>query len=719
MEKDHTINLPRITLRENPLFSSIKVTDDIGFELRVTQGEPIAVGSIKPEPSSGPVIQEWQFIEADLLRKGYVPKEVVIPLTEDIEAFEPVELFKPELSQDEFIDACLRHALVFKTNAAAMFAVAWAQSGKLWEDGILKTPTDGNHSGFGPFQFTKTGWNRLIVHSETGRASAGDIKYPIIQTVVSAFLFQKATKAISDQLDDREASTLDLFMAQLFSDASKPTDQGEFNADAVITLIKKLKDTPNISIDELLGTFYSTDSNLASELKKRHPDLLTKGGVPTIKEFWERCEKLIDKALEFVRDEIGKLILVAPSNATDSALWKSDNPSGTILALGKNEIYREDLLFASSRTGINPVILATLIDAEAKKDNGVWDKNSKNTDTSASGLTQFLNATWEEMARRSGTFLNVSGKENSWITSNNKIKSATKQQLMDLRFNPRQSIVASAEYANQNIQILKKKGNHYIPNDISEDKLARHIYYAHHDGATGATWIIDNKFPEAKAKNKYPKNVPASERAVRLARNGNSYSKAYVEWIKDYTKKKIILSNFQMEIETEIGTNQTIVVADSSISIPNSGDLNRDFSEFIGQLNLKNFKPYEFLKLGGSNDNPNSRAYKKNTLPPRHLWPNIVATSQVLDELRMLVDAPIFTTSTYRSQAYNNAIGGASNSLHKEFNAVDFYVTSTTSRPSDWAAALKNLRDNGLFKGGIGTYSGFVHIDTRGKNATW
>ncbi len=41
------------------------------------------------------------------------------------------------------------------------------------------------------------------------------------------------------------------------------------------------------------------------------------------------------------------------------------------------------------------------------------------------------------------------------------------------------------------------------------------------------------------------------------------------------------------------------------------------------------------------------------------------------------------------------------------------------SVPPRSAEVLRNLRDRGLFKGGVGGYSGFTHIDTRGVNTNW
>ena len=146
-----------------------------------------------------------------------------------------------------------------------------------------------------------------------------------------------------------------------------------------------------------------------------------------------------------------------------------------------------------------------------------------------------------------------------------------------------------------------------------------------------------------------------------------------------------------------------------------SGDDEADFTAFIKSLNLRNFKPYEFLIKGDSNANAQSAAFQKNTNPPRELWANIAPTARVLDALRGRLDAPIRTLSAYRSPAYNAAIGGASQSHHMFFRAIDF-IAQGHSTPLDWANTLRSLRAEGMFLGGIGTYATFVHLDTRGFN---
>jgi uncharacterized protein YcbK (DUF882 family) len=108
----------------------------------------------------------------------------------------------------------------------------------------------------------------------------------------------------------------------------------------------------------------------------------------------------------------------------------------------------------------------------------------------------------------------------------------------------------------------------------------------------------------------------------------------------------------------------------------------------------------------------------RNSAPPRSLWPNIVPTLRIVDQLRDILGKPIVILSSYRSPAYNSAINGAaSKSYHMQFMALDLAVAG--HRPSEVFRLLQSWRTAKRFTGGLGLYDTFVHIDTRPTNATW
>ncbi len=107
-----------------------------------------------------------------------------------------------------------------------------------------------------------------------------------------------------------------------------------------------------------------------------------------------------------------------------------------------------------------------------------------------------------------------------------------------------------------------------------------------------------------------------------------------------------------------------------------------------------------------------------NSLPPRAAWRCIGPTLKVLDRVSMELDAPVTEVlSVYRAPAYNARCPGArSGSWHMRNYAVDVKMGA---RPSEVAAMARRLRDRGLFRGGVGRYGTFTHVDTRGTNIDW
>jgi hypothetical protein len=136
------------------------------------------------------------------------------------------------------------------------------------------------------------------------------------------------------------------------------------------------------------------------------------------------------------------------------------------------------------------------------------------------------------------------------------------------------------------------------------------------------------------------------------------------------------------------------------------------YCDFINGLNLRHFKGREFIAYSRRKNSGGQAG-----IPPKSKWKNIVPTIQVLDQLRAYFGKSISLTSLYRSAGYNRACGGEPQSQHKEFTACDIQVSGKS--PAAVFGVLLEWRDCGVFKGGLGKYSTFVHIDTRGDNATW
>lgn len=84
-----------------------------------------------------------------------------------------------------------------------------------------------------------------------------------------------------------------------------------------------------------------------------------------------------------------------------------------------------------------------------------------------------------------------------------------------------------------------------------------------------------------------------------------------------------------------------------------------------------------------------------------------------LERIRAHYGVPININSGYRCPVHNANVGGASNSLHMQGCAADFWMKGIS--PHQVYADIDPHWPNG----GLGKYDTFTHIDARGYHARW
>lgn len=138
-----------------------------------------------------------------------------------------------------------------------------------------------------------------------------------------------------------------------------------------------------------------------------------------------------------------------------------------------------------------------------------------------------------------------------------------------------------------------------------------------------------------------------------------------------------------------------------------------EYSRYLAKLNLKSICPKQVIEAHAK-----SRGPIWNTLPQKAWWTRMGYTLRVADRIALEMNvSQIEIISAYRCPAYNaNCEGAKSRSWHQANVAVD---VKFPMRPSRVASVARNLRDRGLFKGGVGGYWNFTHIDSRGENMDW
>jgi hypothetical protein len=138
-----------------------------------------------------------------------------------------------------------------------------------------------------------------------------------------------------------------------------------------------------------------------------------------------------------------------------------------------------------------------------------------------------------------------------------------------------------------------------------------------------------------------------------------------------------------------------------------------EYTRYLTSLKLQRISPGQVIEAHAK-----SKRGVWNSLPPKAWWVRMGYTLRVADRVALEMGAgEVEVVSAYRSPAYNARCAGASaGSWHQANVAVD---VKFPMRASVVTAAARSLRDRGLFKGGVGGYGNFTHIDTRGQNINW
>ncbi|MCK9384996.1 MAG: LysM peptidoglycan-binding domain-containing protein [Nevskia sp.] len=265
-------------------------------------------------------------------------------------------------------------------------------------------------------------------------------------------------------------------------------------------------------------------------------------------------------------------------------------PNQDSLKLGPNNEYREWVRKAAQRAGLVPQAVAAVMNAEAAKDkNNKWKVDSKSKKSSATGMTQFLDATWVSEALRAGTYLNDKASREGWLSSDAKghlqfkkadgsyitqpnlqgklialIKPARTaadsnlQKLLDLREQAEYAITAAMDYAKANLDGLRQRG--YAVDDLNDTEKARIMYLCHHLGIGDAIRFIQNTIPEEdvhiekKGKKQLTQNGAKKLLSAQVGstiaenkykkENDDSWVKGHRAWLDAFIGNHIVTSIF-------------------------------------------------------------------------------------------------------------------------------------------------------------------------------
>ena len=145
----------------------------------------------------------------------------------------------------------------------------------------------------------------------------------------------------------------------------------------------------------------------------------------------------------------------------------------------------------------------------------------------------------------------------------------------------------------------------------------------------------------------------------------------------------------------------------------NNGALVNDYFKYLNSLRMQRVCPKQVIETHAK-----SKAGVWNSLPPRAWWKRMGYTLRVVDRIALEMNvSQVEVISAYRAPAYNAHCPGAkSGSWHQANVAADVKFPVKASKVTETARQLRGL---GLFKGGVGGYWDFTHIDARGVNIDW
>jgi len=259
------------------------------------------------------------------------------------------------------------------------------------------------------------------------------------------------------------------------------------------------------------------------------------------------------------------------------------------------------------------------------KDTSEWDERSKAFgDSSATGMTQFLDGSWVSLAFTEGTRLNQWVRGKGWLTTKNvtierkrkrrnrktgKMETVTVkteksklvfvlsngslvfskkddlpgslagilsckpymagrrtatdkhlQEILDLRYVPEHAIFAAVDYAVSNLSLLGKDG--YSLESLNDGEKAKIMYAAHHLGEGDVKKFIENTMTSKRAEKLLITQVGVKDAKKELNDAGANWVKAHRAWLKRYIERKIKIGNFMCDPTQAPATRDLLALAD-------------------------------------------------------------------------------------------------------------------------------------------------------------
>jgi len=193
---------------------------------------------------------------------------------------------------------------------------------------------------------------------------------------------------------------------------------------------------------------------------------------------------------------------------------------------------------AAHRTGADFSFLMEKASAESN-----FNPNSKAKTSSATGLFQFIESTWLDVVKKYGAKYGLGNFAKEIKTDKSGklcVDCNKKQEILELRKNPRIASFMAAEFSAENKRYIEKHSNIKIG--------ATELYFAHFMGAKAATNFINKKEANGReiAANLFPKEAAANKNVFfdKGTKKARTLNEVYNFFDKKFKNKEI---NFKGE----------------------------------------------------------------------------------------------------------------------------------------------------------------------------
>ncbi|WP_201536130.1 D-Ala-D-Ala carboxypeptidase family metallohydrolase [Psychrobacter immobilis] len=185
-------------------------------------------------------------------------------------------------------------------------------------------------------------------------------------------------------------------------------------------------------------------------------------------------------------------------------------------------------------------------------------------------------------------------------------------------------------------------------------------------------------------------------------------------------------------------SNNRYNTANNTYNSTNNDSNNMDFNAWLNSNSYRakqvgEYQRYLASRIGAQNVPPlsqllttarswNECGYEPYQLPPQELWPNVVPTLRLYNDLKQqgVLPASSEIRSVYRSPGLNDCAGGAASSKHMNGSAIDIWVPEYEDNLWQRSTLQDGLCQFWQYQGqshnfGLGLYAtGAIHLDTDG-----